>query len=447
MATSAQIVAVTLTAESVFQQADNFAQPEADILPLEQRSSLPSTGRMVVPRRRFQQGRVYRRGKNWVGSYREHEVNPITGERIRRTITFPDSVTSEREARRELQGHLNLVNDATPSPPKRTGKAVGELVDEWKEKILPNLKDGTVRAAHSHIRTYITPLLGEIPLKDLNVREHQAFVTAIGRRVNRRKTAENVYATLTSILSRGREWNYVIPEVKKKQLVFPVDKKPRQTFFFDPDLAARVISAADQPFKTMFLLCAVLGLRIGEVTALKVTNLDFKRKTIDITASLDYATRKESTPKSENSAAVLHMSQLLEKHLRDWIEKQNRPNLEAYLFTNSNGRPYLYLSDNVVRGVHRAMDRLGIRTPKGVHVGVHCFRHGVTTSLLQSGTPIHVVTKLMRHRDSKVTLDHYAHIVSDQDRKESERFSQQIGQNIAQLESDSELESTRSKAG
>ena len=138
------------------------------------------------------------------------------------------------------------------------------------------------------------------------------------------------------------------------------------------------------------------------------------------------------------------MSPTLEKHLRNWIEKEYRPNAatnpEGYLFTNSKGRPYL--SDNVVRyGVHRAMDRLGIKTPKGIHVGVHCFRHGVTTSLLESGTPIHIVTKLMRHSDSRVTLNHYAHVVSDVDRKASEKLSLKIEQNIAQLESDSELES------
>jgi integrase len=171
---------------------------------------------------------------------------------------------------------------------------------------------------------------------------------------------------------------------------------------------------------------------------LKTISLDFKRKTIDITAALDYATRRESTPKSESSAAPLHT------HLRDWIEEYYRANSEGYLFTNSNSRPYL--SDNVVRyGIHRAMGRLGIHTPKGVHVGVHCFRHGVTTSLLESGTPIHIVTKLMRHGDSKVTLDHYAHIVSDADRRESEKSSVKIGQSMAQLESDSELESTHSK--
>jgi len=63
----------------------------------------------------------------------------------------------------------------------------------------------------------------------------------------------------------------------------------------------------------------------------------------------------------------------------------------------------------------------------GAHVGIHCFRHGVTTELLESGTPIHIVTRLMRHGDSKVTLDHYAQVVGAAERAASERLSQKIG--------------------
>ena len=102
------------------------------------------------------------------------------------------------------------------------------------------------------------------------------------------------------------------------------------------------------------------------------------------------------------------MSDLLTKHLRDWLDKRYKTNADGYLFTNSKGKPYL--SDNVVKyGVHRAMAKLGIETPKGVHVGIHSFRHGVTSELLESGTPVHVVIRLMRPADSKVTLEHYAH--------------------------------------
>lgn len=180
-----------------------------------------------------------------------------------------------------------------------------------------------------------------------------------------------------------------------------------------------------------------VGLRIGEVLALKVSSLDFQRKLIHIIGALDFQTRKESTPKSQNSAAPVCMPELLAKHLRDWIDKHYKPNAEGYLFIDSQGRPYS--SRSVVRcGVHRAMAKLGIETPKGVHVGVHAFRHGATSELLEAGTPIHVVTRLMRHADSNVTLEHYAHIVGDAERRASEKFSERIG---SQLESTTQLES------
>jgi integrase len=132
------------------------------------------------------------------------------------------------------------------------------------------------------------------------------------------------------------------------------------------------------------------------------------------------------------------MPELLEHHLRNWIEKHFQPNPDGYLFINANGRPFL--SDNVVKyGIHKTMKRLGIARPKGeVHVGIHCFRHGVTTELLEAGTPIHLVTRMMRHGDAKVTLNHYAYVVADAERAASEKLSRRIG---AQLESDPELES------
>jgi integrase len=403
----------------------------------------------IVSRRRFQAGRVYKRGSKWVGSFREYEPDPQTGKRTRRTITFDDSVASERAAKSALQPFLDAYNDKAKanyksSPTPKAGQTVGALIKEWAAKILPNRKPSGARAALSHTRVYILPQLEAVPLRNMNLAQHQAFVTSVGQSVNRRKTAENVHGTLGSILNLGRKWGYAIPTVEKKDIVFPADKKAQtQIYFFDADTAARIINAAEYPYKLMLLIAAVCGLRTGEVTALKVSSLDFRRKLIHVTAALDYATRREGTPKSGPSAAPVCMSDLLSKHFKDWLAKHYKQNAEGYLFINSKGRTYL--SDNVVRfGVHRAMSKLGIKTPKGVHVGIHCFRHGVISELLESGTPIHVVTRLMRHADSKVTLEHYAHIVGDAERVASEKFSQRIGQNITQLESDSQLESNSS---
>jgi integrase len=396
-----------------------------------------------VPRRRFQRGRVFLRGGRWVGSYRTYGVNPSTGKRMRRTITFDESVTSERAARQALQPYLAEYNarakaDQQQRKPPRTGKKVADLVDEWVQQILPIRKKGGARACASHIRTYIKPMLGNFLLRDLDTAQHQKFVTAVGLHTGRRRTTENIYCTLRAILKSGLTWRHFgeIPRVEWSEIEFPANLKPKtEVLHFDADKGAQIINAAPQPFKLMFLTAAIGGLRIGEVTALKVTSLDFKRKVININASLDYSTRQETAPKTENSAAPIPISQLLEKYLRDWVGKHYKPNDGGYLFVNSNGKPYR--SDGVIKVLHRIVAKLGIQTPKGVHVGIHCFRHGVTTELLES-TPIHVVTKLMRHGDPVVTLKYYAHVVSSEERAASERLSNQIG---AQLESEPELES------
>src|SRR5262249_27261252 len=157
-------------------------------------------------------GRVYLRGKLWVGTYRTYDVNPSTGKRMRRTITFDESVTSHRAALIALKPYLDEYNasakaDQKRRQPPRTGKKVAELVDEWMHLILPIRKRGGARACASHIRTYIKPMLANLLLRDLDAAQHQKFVTAVGVHTGRRRTTENVYCTLRAILKCGRTWS------------------------------------------------------------------------------------------------------------------------------------------------------------------------------------------------------------------------------------------------
>ena len=62
----------------------------------------------------------------------------------------------------------------------------------------------------------------------------------------------------------------------------------------------------------------------------------------------------------------------------------------------------------------------------------------MTSELLEAGTPIHLVTRLVRHGDPHVTLKLYAHVIGDSERAASEKLSERIG---AQLESGPDLES------
>ena len=129
------------------------------------------------------------------------------------------------------------------------------------------------------------------------------------------------------------------------------------------------------------------------------------------------------------------MQEPLSQALREYLQTEHKPNPNGYLFVNRLGQPHK--SQKVVKyGIHRTMDKLGIPRPKGV--GAHCFRRGVSSELLSCGTPVNIVTRLMRHSDSKITLNNYGKILRQEDRLAAERWAERCE---SQLESSAEVES------
>jgi integrase len=53
--------------------------------------------------------------------------------------------------------------------------------------------------------------------------------------------------------------------------------------------------------------------------------------------------------------------------------------------------------------------------------GFHAFRHMHTTILLETGATPKVAQRQLRHADSRVTLDHYAHLIDSSHREAVER--------------------------
>ncbi len=77
-----------------------------------------------------------------------------------------------------------------------------------------------------------------------------------------------------------------------------------QRCFTDNEMQ-KMISNAPEPLSTILAVTAVLGLRIGETLALRVSNIGFKRKIVRIRRSVDSATRDVQAVKSLASSADL----------------------------------------------------------------------------------------------------------------------------------------------
>jgi len=220
------------------------------------------------------------------------------------------------------------------------------------------------------------------------------------------KTIENILLALSSLLRTAKAWDYATGSISLSDLTLPRDGIKKEQRCFTAEEIGRIISAALEPFATIWALTAVLGLRVGEALALPVSDLDFEQKLIRVRQLLDSATRKVQACKSNASSADVPMPPQLEVRLLRHLAKGHSES--GLLFFNRNGRPY---SANKLREkqLHPLLVRLG---------GFHVARHGATSEMLDQGVAPTVVQKQMRHSDARITLGIYGHVVGNAQREE-----------------------------
>jgi hypothetical protein len=280
-------------------------------------SSLRAGG--IVPRRRHQKGRLVIRGvrePQRCGLYREDVLqHDGTIRRVRRTIRLgPVSRLSERAAWAKFQPYLNGVNSTVQAPIK-SGMTLEAFAVEWRSAVAVNLKASTARAAESHLRAHILPKLGKLLLTEVTTKALQAFVTYVALSGVSRKTIENILLTLSSLLRTTKSWGYASCGFSLSDLTLPRNGIRKEQRCFSAEEIGRIIFAAPEPFATIWALTAILGLRVGEVLALRVSDLDFDQKLIRVRQSLDSATRRVQACKSNASSADLPMPPQLELRL------------------------------------------------------------------------------------------------------------------------------------
>lgn len=135
--------------------------------------------------------------------------------------------------------------------------------------------------------------------------------------------------------------------------------------------------------KLMLRLCYGMGLRVSEITALKIEHIDSKRMQVLIQAAKGKKDRYVNLPQS-----VL-------TDLRAYY-KEFRP--KEFLFEGQHGGRYSVRSVQLV--FKQAMKKARIRKK----VGIHGLRHSYATHLLEHGTDISFIQKLLGHKDIRTTL-------------------------------------------
>lgn len=157
-------------------------------------------------------------------------------------------------------------------------------------------------------------------------------------------------------------------------------------FFSAAEVAAILNYTDNLKHKTMLAVCYGSGLRVSELVNLKVRNILGDRRCILVQSGKG---KKDRLVPLSITVLVL---------LREYY-KQYRPCVSGYLFPGQfPGEPYSTRSAQLV--LQAAKQKAGI-IKQG---GMHALRHSFATHLLDKGTDISMIQKLLGHNDIRTTL-------------------------------------------
>lgn len=157
------------------------------------------------------------------------------------------------------------------------------------------------------------------------------------------------------------------------------------------------------------ILALHMGLRIGEISALKWENIDFDKKILHVKETYQRLNNSEvnttlalGSAKTHSSNRVIPLTDQMLVLLRN-LKKSNR---SSFVF-QVKGKP---MEPRLVTYYfHKIRAKAGLN-----HIHFHQLRHTFATRLLESKVTISSISELLGHRSTQMTLDVYAGTVLDE---------------------------------
>lgn len=138
------------------------------------------------------------------------------------------------------------------------------------------------------------------------------------------------------------------------------------------------------------------GVRVGELTNIKVKDIDLSSKSILI---LGKGNKERIVTYGD------YCEEILKRYLSDGYIRLNL-NREEFLFLNKNGGKL------TERGVRYILDQIIKKTSLNKNISPHMIRHSFATHLLNEGCDLTTVQKLLGHESIKATQI-YTHVTTD----------------------------------
>ncbi|WP_336652374.1 MULTISPECIES: tyrosine-type recombinase/integrase [unclassified Leucobacter] len=289
---------------------------------------------------------------------------------------------------------------------------VADLGKEWLESKKGVLKPTSYAPLEASWRNYVKKKWGARTIASIRHSEVQSWVSGIDMSPT---VVIRAYGILASILDAAVRDRRVARNVARDvTLPRKVSKKSRR-YLSHEELWRVAESAGDH--KTLVLTLGYCGLRWGELVALRVADIDFARRRINVTRSVSQVGKEfhEGTPKTYETRSVPVPTEVA-KLVKERCEGKKSKDL---VFDDGHGgyQRRVHSSEKERSWWNTALSTAGVE-----RLVLHDLRHTAASLAVSAGANVKAVQRMLGHASAAMTLDVYADLFDDDLEAVSERL-------------------------
>ncbi len=294
---------------------------------------------------------------------------------------------------------------------------------EWLAELFGKRKYSTYIKYDTVYRTHLASIIGSCQLSSGMAQDlEEKIFDHLSEKELSESLQKSVICVANQILTfANRHYLTSVPllersPAKAKKKTVETFSRAEQTLLLD-----RIYGRMDK-FMAAVLLCMYTGLRLGELCALRWTDIDFNgnaltvNRTVQRIAVPGYMTKTillENNPKSESSRRTIPLtSELL-----------------GILSRLKGEQPYVFGGEKPLDPRTMQYRFKGILKEAGIDGRTfHTLRHTFATNCVENGMDVKTLSELLGHSDVKITLNRYVHPTMDSKRKQIGALSDFYGQ-------------------
>ena len=378
----------------------------------------------MFTRTRYQQGCLTKEERKtgpdvWVFYWRETDDSGKRRQR-KKLVGTVEQYRSESAAKKAvglLQAEINREAECSTSRPL----TVAQLIKHYTEKELDSER---TRKAHStrtayqtFLKNWVKPRWGVCLLAEVKAVAVEEWLFELSIAAGTKAKIRNIMSALFAHAMR-----YEFTDRNPIQLVRQSAKRLRIPEVLTVEEIKALLPQLKQPFLSLVALDAVTGLRRSELFGLKWSDIDFEKQEIQLCRAIVY--QVEGAMKTEASQKPVSMEPELARLLKEWKEQSKYSGNDDWVFASpeSEGKKPYWPDMVLKRQIRPAAERAGITK----RIGYHTFRHSLATVLKSNGEDVKVVQEMLRHANSRITLDIYTQAVTPAKRQAQQKVLQMI---------------------